>query len=82
MITTTNFETYDAAHPLIWESFCSVVAEYRAGGFERWSAETVLHNVRRQARTDVNIGYAPYYASKWTEQHPEARSFFEPQTSA
>ena len=78
MITAANFTAYDEANPRIWESFVAVVAEYRAQGFKRWDADTVLYNVRRQARVDVDNNYSAYYASKWAELNPEARDFFKP----
>ena len=41
---------YDQAHPEVWLTFCSIVAEYRAAGHAMWSADAAMHAVRWSLR--------------------------------
>lgn len=82
MSTAERFAAWLLAHPEMWARFCSVVAEYRAAGHHRWSADAALHAVRWSTGAHVPNAFTPYLARLWLRQNPDAPGFFRTAASA
>lgn len=76
MTTAEEFARWLVARPDLWARFCAVVAEYRAAGHTRWSADAALHAVRWSTGAHIKNAFSPYLARHWLRQHPEAPGFF------
>jgi hypothetical protein len=86
-MTPEQFAALDAAHPKVWRLFERFAFERMSCGFERYSADAILHRIRWE--TDAAHGSAPkinndaaaFYARKFRERHPDRAAFFRTRTS-
>lgn len=79
-----RFDEFDAAHPKVWELFCSLAFQAINAGHERFSSDALLHRIRWhhaiEARDDdfkINNVLSPYYARKFHREFPGYEGFFE-----
>ena len=79
-----RFAELDMAHPEIWQLFERFTFELIRRGFQRYSADAVMHRVRWEtaAALDDGQGYkianiwVAFYARKFNKRHPKHIGFF------
>lgn len=79
-----RFDEFDAAHPKVWELFCSLAFRAINAGHERFSSDAICHQLRWhyavEARNDgfkLNNSFSAYYARKFHREFPGYEGFFE-----
>ena len=79
----TNFESFHATHPDIYDLFRRLAFEKIALGFKHYSADAVLHVVRWHFTTStsngapkINNNYTAHYARLFHKDFPEYDGFF------
>lgn len=79
-----KFTEFDNRNPEIWQMFCEFSFQLINLGFQRYSADAILHRVRWETAVrgvrdqyKINNNYSAFYARKFRETHPRYAAFFE-----
>jgi hypothetical protein len=83
-----KFLDFDAENPKIWDMFCLFSQQLIHAGWDRYSADAILHRVRWETAVrgvndqfKINNNYSAFYARKFREHYPEYEEFFETRKS-
>lgn len=79
------WQQFDRAHPEVYSRFVMLVRAARATGHRRYSARTIIENIRwhytvnerRDGGFKINDHFSPFYVRKFIAENPEFSGFFE-----
>lgn len=79
------FAEFNAGHPEVYSSFCSIALSLIKRGHKHYSADAILHVIRFRAAIKkevlsvykINNNFTSRYARKFIEDYPQHSEFFE-----
>lgn len=75
-MTPEAFERFDKANPQVWEDFIVITERLIAEGVRDYSADHILHGIRRDRRIKILNATAAFYARKWRHAFPHHPRIF------
>lgn len=79
-----RFIRFHGEHSEVWEYFVRYVRDLMRAGFDRYSADAILHRIRWHRRVEkrdrdfaLNNDHTACYARMWRATYPEHADFFE-----